>query len=273
MSDIDMQSYMTGAIPSSAAENLPITPSYNVANDSEDYPVHPEFLSQPEEAPVAQQEPIAAEKESVSQQEWNFRALREEMDRKQARIQELERNYDLLRMPQQQHNHRQEEPQNMAKRPFDMDKSEIPNVGEIEAAWQRQESVYAQRESALKSQMEELLVAQKHADYAEVLEKYTAPLLKQKPHLAEGIYGASNKALFAYELGKLAQQQQQQTQQAPQVAAPSQGAQNAQRMVDNARKPRTMAQAGGQSVLSQADRFATMSDKDFMEFASRNLDY
>lgn len=272
MSDIDMQSFMTGAIPSSAAENLSPTSSYNVANDSEDYPVHTEFLSQPEEAPVAQQEPQAAEKESVSQQEWNFRALREEMDRKQARIQELERNYDLLRMPQQQQAQRQEETQNMAKRPFDMDKSEIPNVGEIEAAWQRQESVYAQRESALKGQMEELLVAQKHSDYAEVLEKYTAPLLKQKPHLAEGIYGASNKALFAYELGKLAQQQQQ-TQQAPQVAAPSQAVQNAQRMVDNARKPRTMAQAGGQSVLSQADRFATMSDKDFMEYASKNLDY
>jgi hypothetical protein len=47
---------------------------------------------------------------------------------------------------------------------------------------------------------------------------------------------------------------------------------NAQRMVDNARKPGTLSQAGGQSVLSKADYFATMSDAEFMRMASKNLE-
>jgi hypothetical protein len=53
---------------------------------------------------------------------------------------------------------------------------------------------------------------------------------------------------------------------------PSQQSMNAQRIVENARKPGTLAQAGGQSALSKADYFATMSDAEFMKMASKHLD-
>ena len=97
------------------------------------------------------------------------------------------------------------------------------------------------------------------------MEKFTIPLMREKPHLVQGIQGAQNKALFAYELGKLAQQSRQ-------VQAQPQVSETAQRIVENARRPGTLSSAGGQSVLSKADYFATMSDAEFIRMASRNLD-
>jgi len=47
---------------------------------------------------------------------------------------------------------------------------------------------------------------------------------------------------------------------------------NAQRIVENARKPATLSQAGGQSVLSKADYYATMSDAEFMKMANQHLE-
>jgi hypothetical protein len=47
---------------------------------------------------------------------------------------------------------------------------------------------------------------------------------------------------------------------------------NAQRIVDNSKKPGTLSQAGGQSTLSKADYFASMSDQEFMKMATRNLE-
>jgi hypothetical protein len=47
---------------------------------------------------------------------------------------------------------------------------------------------------------------------------------------------------------------------------------NAQRIVENAKKPGTLSQAGGQGALSKADYYASMSDQEFMRMASRNLE-
>jgi len=46
----------------------------------------------------------------------------------------------------------------------------------------------------------------------------------------------------------------------------------AEKIVENSRKPGTLSSAGGQSVLSKADYYASMSDKQFAEFASKNLE-
>ena len=102
------------------------------------------------------------------------------------------------------------------------------HVKDIEAAWNRREADYQAR-------IEELQVAQTHPDYAEVMEKYTAPLLKQKPHLAEGIIGAKNKALHAYELGKMHQMGQKQEVPVREVKPPE-PSKVAQKIVENARK-------------------------------------
>ena len=52
----------------------------------------------------------------------------------------------------------------------------------------------------------------------------------------------------------------------------TQKSENAQRIVENARKPGTLSQGGGQAALSKADYFASMSDAEFMKMATRNLE-
>ena len=266
---IDMKNFnLTGESNESAAEAQPIlSNSYQEEFTNEEFPLIKDLLTPPvepvTEVPVASQEVV----EEPSKQELNFRALREEVDKIKAERDEFKQNIELLKANRQREEYRPPEPQ---KKLFDgMDDGDIPNVAEIRRAWD-------EREAAYQGQLEELSVAQQHSDYADVLQNYTAPLLRQKPHLVEGIQGARNKALFAYELGKLYQNQQPQsqsssqpTQSAPQATTPSAVA---QRIVENSRKPGNIASVGGQGSLSKAEFMATMSDRDFMEMATKHLD-
>jgi hypothetical protein len=253
--DIDMQNY-AGELSNPAAGDSPV--DTNLYQEVEEFPVQKDLLDQP-----PQDDPIHKAPE-VNPQAEHFRALREEVDRikaeKEAEKREYQAQLDMLRANLNQVNsQRQPEPQ--SKKMFEgMDETDVPNVRELRNEWE-------QREAGYQSRIEELQVAQMHPDYAEVIEKFALPLVQQKPHLAEGIQGARNKALFAYELGKMAQQMQMaQAPAAPQVS------ENAQRIVENSKKPGTLSQAGGQGALSKADYFATMSDQEFMKFASRNLE-
>ena len=250
---IDMKDY-AGEQPVSAAEGQQIgANSYQTESQQDQVEVYPEFLSKPEvsnDTPVIPEEP--------SKQELNFRALREEVDRIKAERDEFRQNLDLLKaQSQQQH---QPQVQQESKKFLDgLADNDVPNVAEIRKEFEHREALFQMK-------LEEIEIQQRHPDYAEVIEKYTAPLLKQKPHLAEGIYGARNKSLYAYELGKMAQGQQQQI-----APSPQQPSINAQRIVANAQKPGNIGQTGGSSALSQADYYATMSDNDFMKMASKNL--
>lgn len=237
MEDIDLTNY-TG-VDSSAAEN-----AVDTTNTYQDTPV--EYAS-----PVKSEEPTNPQAE-------NFRAFREEVDRlkaeREAERRDFQMQMDILRAnvaQKQEHVKEQKFLGNLAD-------NDVPNVAEL-----RME--YEQREANLLARMEELQVQQLHPDYVEVIEKYTIPLIKEKPHLAEGLTGASNKAMYAYELGQMAQKLQN-------TVNTSQKSESAQRMVDNSRKPGTLSQAGGQGALSKADYFATMSDQEFMRLASRNLE-
>ncbi len=253
--DIDMKSY-AGANADSAAENQVIdTNSYS--QGAEEYPVN---LESDEEPKASQQPP---EQPSANPQSENFRALREEVDRikaeREAEKREHQLQLDLLRAnmaPQP----RQDPQQQSYERKFldGMKEDDIPNVGELRREWDQKESMYQAR-------LEELQFAQSHPDYAEVLDKYLAPLVKQKPHLARGIQASDHPSLMAYELGKMYQQ----TQERREATTVSE---NAQRIVENAKKPGTLSQAGGQSALSQADYYASMSDREFMKFAGKNLE-
>lgn len=256
MFDIDMQSYGSG--PS----NPPSQPAvdHNSYQPDEGDGVRQDLLEQP------MQQAEESRAEQVNPGADNFRALREEVDRIKAEREAEKRDYqlqiDVLRanMVQPQAQKLPEAPQ---KRMFEgMQDNDVPSVAEIRQEWGNREAEYQAR-------LEELQVQQAHPDYAEVIEKYALPLVRQKPHLLQGIQHSSNKALMAYELGKMAQQMQQVQQTQPKAASPSV---NAQRMVDNSRKQATLSQAGGQSALSQADFFASMSDAEFMKMASKNME-
>lgn len=259
--DIDMQSY-AGANTDSAAVSHVDTNSYN--EQHQDYPVLKELLDQPVKKEVDQtfvEEPVS------NPQAENFRALREEVDRikveREAEKRDHQMQLDMLRANLNQQNYQKQNQPEPSKKMFEgMKDDDVPNVAELRAEMNRE---WAQKESIYQAKLEELQVQQLHPDYAEVIEKFALPLVKQKPHLAEGLQGASNKALFAYELGKMAQQMQGQ-----QVV--TQKSENAQRIVENARKPGTLSQGGGQAALSKADYFASMSDAEFMKMATRNLE-
>lgn len=214
---------------------------------------------QPQEKAVVE----TAEPEASNPQRENFRALRDEVDRMKAEREAERREYalqlDLIRANVANKAPATEPPK---ERKFldGMEETDIPNVSELRKEWEARESAYVAR-------LEELQVAQQHSDYAEIIEKYALPLVKAKPHLAEGIQGAKNKALFAYELGKMAQQMQAQTQ-----TAQVQRSEKAQKIIDNSKKPGTLSQAGGQGALSKADYYASMSDADFLQMANKNLD-
>lgn len=252
--DIDMKSY-AGAYDDSAAENQVVdTNSYQ--QEASEYPVNLE----PNEGQEASQPP--PEPPSSNPQSEHFRALREEVDRikaeREAEKREHQLQLELLRAnmgppPQQERQQPQE-------RKFldGMKEDDIPNVGELRREWDQKETMYQAR-------LEELQFAQSHPDYAEVLDKYLAPLVKQKPHLARGIQASDHPSLMAYELGKMAQQMQERREST--VVN-----ENAQRIVENAKKPGTLSQAGGQSALSQADYYASMTDREFMKFAGKNLE-
>lgn len=280
--NIDIQNY-AGELNGSAAESQGnASNSYPRGNANDDYPVYKEFLepsqdASRESAPEEVMEDSRAEgtqaqasEPQLSKQELNFRALREEVEQKNAEIERIRTEKDTEKRIYEQNielyraniaNHAQKEPQKSNSLFEGMDKSEVPTVAEIEAAWSKRESGYRER-------LEEMQVAQTHSDYAEVLEKHLTPLIKEKPHLASLIQRADNKALAAYELGKMYQQlNTPKPVSAPQHVTPP--AQAAQRMVENARKPGTLSSAGGQGALSKAEYYATMSDKEFMELAGK----
>jgi hypothetical protein len=263
---IDMKSF-SGDIEDSAAEGQQISSNSYLENANEGYPVHKELLDAPVETQgqpsLSQEAPLEQE---PSKQELNFRALSQEVERIKAKSEsdkrEYELNLELLKANIGQQKYRQPEPE-QPKRMFEgMEDGDIPNVSEIRRAWEQREADYQAR-------IEELSVAQQYPDYAEVMQKHLTPLLQQKPHLAEGIQGARNKALFAYELGKMYQQQQTFTPPPPQVQ-PTQSSM-AQRIVENSRKPGTLSGTGGTGSLSKAEYFATMSDKEFMDIATKHL--
>ncbi len=257
---IDMKNY-SGEIEAPAAVEQPMdTNSFQQEAQGEDYPVQKELLDKPVEDVIST--PSQEVKEiAPTPQEENFKALRSEVDRIKAEREQEKRDYqnqiDMLRANQAPRQESAPKPQKMFE---GMSETDVPNVSEIRRAWE-------QRESDYQSRIEELQVAQQYPDYKDVIEKFALPLVKQKPHLAEGIAGARNKALFAYELGKMAQGLASQTS----VQAPPQVSVSAQKIVDNARKPGTLAQAGGQNVLSKADYYASMSDQQFMEIANKHL--
>ena len=146
------------------------------------------------------------------------------------------------------------------KQMFDgMKDDDIPNVAELRREWNQREAAYQER-------LEELQIQQMYPDYAEVIEKYALPLVKQKPHLAQGIPRSSQQSVDGSMNLERWPSKCKHLRLKPRVN------ENAQRIVDNAKKPGTLSRAGGQAALSKADYFASMSDKEFIRFASRNLE-
>ena len=164
---IDMRSY-SGEINDQAAADQQIIDTNSYQTEA------------PIEAPAQQDEiasPTEAQNEQASveiaptKQELNFKALREEVDRmkvdRDKERAEFQQQIDMYRANVAQ----RQEPQKEQKMFEGLKDDDIPSVGDIERAFRQKEADY-------QSRIEELQVAQQYPDYAEVLEKFVAPLIK-----------------------------------------------------------------------------------------------
>ena len=102
-------------------------------------------------------------------------------------------------------------------------------------------------------------------DWSNMVTEHVPQLTSKNPIFAEMIQKASNPYEAAYLLAELNARASNVAPQNPQ------GNMNAQRAIANAQKPQTLASVGGGGTLSSADYYASMSDKDFMEIAGKNL--
>lgn len=269
---IDMKDYAGEVTPPAAVEQQPSLNSYQ--SESE-YPVplppvdaaaQEDGITRPAEPAVV---PVVQEATPPKEdsQALNFRALQESVERLKAERETEKREHELqLEMLKANFVPKQAAQEAPQKKMFDgMEDGDVPNVGELRKAWNERESRY-------KEQIDELQVASKYSDYAEVLTKHGKHLAETDPVFLQGLRGSENKALFAYQYAKReARLQELEAQVKSNVNTPAPST-TAQKIVDNARKPGTLASAGGQSILSKADYYETMSDNEFMKYASKNLE-
>ncbi len=214
------------------------------------------------EEPLATTEPtVEAEQPVANDKDYNFKALREELAQMKEDRDRLRDDFEGLRRNQVQ---RQPEPPR--KRAID----EINSDDLVTGAQFKQ--AMAEREAEYQLMLGELQIKASNPDYDEVTAKYGIPLIEKDPDLAQGFLNApaGSRASYLYKLGKMAMQADRQPEPAQREAPkPSQ---NAQRIVDNARKPGTLSNSvGGAGSLSQLDYIASLSDKDFIAMVEKNL--
>lgn len=196
----------------------------------------------------------------LSEQQHNFRALREEV----AKMKE-EREYwkgqaeAYSRQPARQPESAQVTQQD-AYAALDWDDSR-----DVRKAFDaiRQENQTLRHE--IKDALTAIETKTTRQDWNNMVTQHVPQLTSKNPIFAEMIQKVSNPYEAAYLLAEL----NAQATQPAQNTVPQQG--NGQRAIANAHKPQTLASVGGQGQLSAADYYASMSDEDFMKIAARNL--
>lgn len=232
--------------------------------------VESEALQQEEQA---QGQEVASTQESeVPDKEYNFRALRESIAEQKAERDAERRRYEqeLGRMQYQiEQMSRSSQPEVTRSHLDDKEDSDLMTIRDFRRAQQELSEKHQQELQALKYESLENRARLQHSDYNEVMEKYSIPFLRENRDFALAFQASENPAEFAYQLGRM----QMGTQSIPQPAQETQARENAERIVQNARKPGTLSSArGGQPSLSKADYYASMSDSDFAKFVQRNLE-
>jgi hypothetical protein len=204
---------------------------------------------------------VEEQPEAVSDKDYNFRAMREEMAQMKEDRDRLRGDLDDLRRNQVQ---RQPEPPR--KRAIDdINSDDLVTGAQLKQAM-------AEREAEYELQLGELRVKAQYSDYDEVTAKYGVPLIEKEPDLAQGFLASNNKAAYLYKLGKMAMLADR-PQHEPVVTPPPQPSQAAQRIVENSKKPGTLSNSvGGSGNLSQLDYYKTMSDAEFIAFMNKNLE-
>lgn len=196
-----------------------------------------------------------------SDQERNWRALRE----KAARAEELERENAYLRGKTERESERQAEPDEFSK----LDDDEYLSKAQVKKYLEEFEAKNQQKFAEINFANDQERMRMQHKDYDEVVNNYSVDLIKNNPYFNVQFKGASNPAAYAYQIGKAARMEKQMMQ--PKEAPIEPERRNAERIVQNSRKPATLSSArGGSPQMSQADYWATMSESEFLSKVNKH---
>lgn len=245
MNDLDMSRPGSELFPES------VPPQYNSYTDA--------LVGDPLDTGAINQPDVAGQVQ-LSDQQQNFRALRDEVSKMQS-----EREYwkgqaeAYAKIPNRQPESAQATQQD-ALNALDWDDSR-----DVQKAFNaiRQENVSLREE--IKDALTAIETKSQRQDWNKMVTQHVPQLTSTNPIFAEMIQKVSNPYEAAYLLAELNSRAMQQTQnQQPEYS-------NGQRAIANASKPQSLASVGGQGQLSAADYYASMSDEDFMKIAGRNL--
>jgi len=249
-----------------------LAPNAGVSEPVAEVPaVEQEQVVAPDDRPLESNASAGRESEDLSDKEYNFRALRESIAEQKAEREAERRRYEqeLFEMKYQLNQQMQSQKQPEKSALDGLDNSDLMTVEAYKKAQHEQQMRYQEELNTLRYENLENRARLQHSDYNEVMEKYSIPFLRENRDFARAFQAAENPAEFAYQLGRM----QQGTQSAPQHVVETQARENAERIVQNARKPGTLSSArGGQPSLSKADYYASMSESDFAQFVQRNLE-
>lgn len=199
-------------------------------------------------------QPEVAAHRHESDQQMNFKAVREEL----AKMQQ-EREYWKGQADAYARSPVRAEPQPAEQyNPFkDSEDDDWVKTSNVRDAYNALRAEFNDKMAAMESKAQ-------HSDWNSMVTQHVPQLTSKNPIFAEMIQRTSNPYEAAYLLAQL-------NAQASQSTAPPPMSDNAQRAMTNAQKPVSVASMGGRGSLSSAEKYASMSDKDFMEFAAKNM--
>ena len=148
---------------------------------------------------------------------------------------------------------------------WDMDYA--PTGKDVKSAFEAMREENNQLRNEIKDSLAAISTKSQRADWNQKVTEHVPKLTSSNPLFAEMINNVSNPYEAAYLLAELnAKASQPSAAQQPPVNG------NAHRAMQNAQKPGSPNTVGGQGTLSATDYYASMSDKEFMEMASKNME-
>lgn len=208
---------------------------------------------------VASPQPAELEAQQQDSQQINWQKANETMAEQKQRLEQLERQnqtYQQQLQMVQQHMTANQSSSAQSEDPLNgIGDEDVLTGADFKRALggylQTKEKQFEERLNQQSSQLSIMQMKAQYPDYEDVV-RQTVNMAERDPALAEALRTSSNPGLLAYRLGKSAQPQQ------------NQQSEQAQRIVENSKKPGSITQAStGSSALSKADFFLNMSDKDF----------
>lgn len=120
-------------------------------------------------------------------------------------------------------------------------------------------------QSNVQMSVEELRISQKYPDYQETITKYLPEVIKQNPSLQNSLRKSQDFEL-AYYLAKNSDAYRAENKKTKRNA-------DAERILQNAATPGSLASMGGTTPINSAKQYARMSDEDFRKEVAKNMGY